>query len=701
MSTTSVILLPCLLLATALMAPSVAPDQSISVCPDTCGGMAIQYPFGIGAGCFRKGFEIVCDGGTPVLAGATRRVPVDHLSVSTAEARVMLPVAWQCFNASDEVYASSSGDVQFNHDGVFRISNTHNQVVVVGCNSLGYTESQRSEGNDYSYAYYTGCMCFCNNSGSAMDGACAGVGCCRVDIPPGLTDNYMSFREYSHVSRLEFSPCDYTFFVDRDNYTFHTADLKMDRNRTMPVWLDWAIRDNVTCDEAKKNAQDYACKSSNSECQDTANGPGYACNCSKGYEGNPYVFNGCTDINECERHNGYPCRGVCRNTPGSYECKCPRGSHSSNPFKETCNPNFPLGAQVSIGVLGGLFVILVLVAIVLIRKARRNMDDCFKRNGGQILEKISNIKLFKKEELGPILKKTNLIGQGGFGEVYKGHIGGISQPVAVKKPKNIKVKKSKHVAVTKPKSDESGRINQFANEVIIQSQISHKNIVKLIGCCLEVDMPILVYEFVTQGSLDDILHGSRRDLDLYQRLDIAVQSADGLAYMHSKATTPVLHGDVKPANIFLHDDFLPKISDFGISRLITVDKQYTMNVIGDFSYVDPIYLQSGLLTSKSDVYSFGIVLLEIITRKKASDPENYRLFRKFDAYTKEKRVIEFVDPEIGITENIEVLEILAGMILECLNLNVDQRPEMSDLAERLRDMLKRSQGSQNIDMPVS
>ncbi|KAF8779077.1 hypothetical protein HU200_003045 [Digitaria exilis] len=449
-------LVPWLMLA-ALMAAATAESSSNASCPDNCGGMSIEYPFGIGAGCFRNGFEIVCDNGSrPVLAGATTPIPVSHLSITTAEARVMLPVAWECYNASDVVYAWSDGDVAFNLADVYRVSSTHNELVVVGCNTLGYIQSQRSEGNDYSYAYYTGCLSFCNDSRSAADGACDGVGCCHVDIPPGITDNKMNFRTYSHVARLGYSPCDYAFIVDRENYTFRTEDLRMDLNRTMPVWLDWAIRDNVTCDEAKKS-QAYACVSSNSDCHDSLNGPGYVCNCSMGYEGNPYIVDGCTGF-------------------------CP----------------------LLLGLLWGL------------------LGD---------------------------------------------------EPVAVKKPKNV------NLAV------------QFTNEVIIQSRVMHKNIVKLIGCCLEVDIPILVYEFVPKGSLDDILHGNREPLDLDQRLDIAAQSARGLAYLHSDTITSILHGDIKPANILLSDDLVPKISDFGISRMITVDKKYTRNVIGDVSYVDPVYLQ--------------------------------------------------------------------------------------------------------------
>ncbi|CAN6355936.1 unnamed protein product, partial [Urochloa humidicola] len=160
---TRLILLSCLLLPAASVASSrVTPQpKNTSGCPVSCGNISIDYPFGIGTGCFRNGFEIVCDHatGTPSLAGTTQPVPVNLLSIKTAEARVMLPVAWECFNHSKTVNASSDGDVHFNRDDVYRISNTHNHLVVVGCNTLGYTQSQRSEGNGYySYAYYTGCM---------------------------------------------------------------------------------------------------------------------------------------------------------------------------------------------------------------------------------------------------------------------------------------------------------------------------------------------------------------------------------------------------------------------------------------------------------------------------------------------------------------------------------------------------------------
>lgn len=173
----------------------------------------------------------------------------------------------------------------------------------------------------------------------------------------------------------------------------------------------------------------------------------------------------------------------------------------------------------------------------------------------------------------------------------------------------------------------------------------------------------------------------------------SAQAAKGLAYLHSDITEPIQHGDVKPANILLNEDLMPKISDFGISRLITKDKKYATTVIGDMSYVDPVYMQSGKLTNKSDVYSFGVVLLELITRKNASDPGNGNLIANFcDAYTG-NRVIEFLDSEIAVEENIQLLNRMSGMIKKCLDLDVNQRPEMTVVEDQLRDMLKIAQGN--------
>jgi serine/threonine protein kinase len=319
------------------------------------------------------------------------------------------------------------------------------------------------------------------------------------------------------------------------------------------------------------------------------------------------------------------------------------------------------------GVIGGFVFLAALFFLILLCLEKKKMREFYEKNGGPILEKAKIIKLFKKEELKKILKSKNLIGKGCFGEVYKGLLD------------------NKLVAVKKPRSGNVLENEQFANEVIIQSQVIHKNIVRLIGCCLEVNIPMLVYEFLPKGNLEDILHSDKNvlPLNIDLRLSIAAQSADGLAYMHSKTNNKILHGDVKPANILLDENFMPKISDFGISRLIARDKEHADNVIGDRSYMDPVYMQTGLLTEKSDVYSFGVVILELVCRKKATYSDNNSLVRNFLEAHKVNRVAELFDNEIALTSNLGVLHSLSRIAVECLNLDVDQRPSMIEVAERL------------------
>uniref|UniRef100_A0ACD5XAB8 Uncharacterized protein n=1 Tax=Avena sativa TaxID=4498 RepID=A0ACD5XAB8_AVESA len=685
--------LPLLLLLAGII---VSGASNVTDGLHSCGGELVPYPFGVdddddGNGDFRKRFGVLCgQDAIPTIGNNVTSFRLSNFSVETAEVRVWLPITWQCYNDSSDVIDYEQLPLQINNHSVYRISHTKNDIIVLGCNTLGYLGSTLAEDDDDSDPYYSqfsGCLSYCDNSQSAVSGACTGVGCCRADIPPDLVDNALFFEysgSFNHSYVVDFSPCDYAFLVEKGNYTFDVADLNMHlrhtpkRRRLMPVMLDWAIGrdDNLTCKDARKKTKEgYACRSSNSLCLNSTNGPGYICKCRKGYEGNPYMIDGCTDINECERlGHHYYCKGECKNKQGSYECTCPKQTRSDDPYKEDCTPDIPPIAKIIIGVIGGLFIIVIMVFIWLLIKEKRKTREHFLRNGGPTLAKLNNIRLFTKEDLKKIRKTNNIIGSGGFGKVYKGQIEDINQLVAVKEP-------------IKGNSTDK---DQFVNEISIQSRVIHKNIVKLVGCCLEVDVPILVYEFVSNGSLHDILHGSRRmPLDIGLRLQIAAESAEGLAYMHSKTNTNILHGDVKPANILLNNEFIPKISDFGISRLIAKDKQHTGHVIGDMRYMDPVFLQTGLLTNKSDVYSFGVVLLELITRRKAWHSDKSSLLKNFlEAYTKDRSVVELVDKEL-VEVDREIIDNLAGMIMQCINLDVSQRPEMTDVEELLRDMVKR------------
>ncbi|KAK1306875.1 Wall-associated receptor kinase 3 [Acorus calamus] len=197
--------------------------------------------------------------------------------------------------------------------------------------------------------------------------------------------------------------------------------------------------------------------------------------------------------------------------------------------------------------------------------------------------------------------EKNILGQGGQGVVFKGVLSD-KQTVALKKS-----------TIADDKMD----YKQFANEIFILSQINHKNVVKLLGCCLEVEILMLVYEFISNGNLFDFIH-SAGHLCLNECLRMATEAASALAYLHSDASPPIIHGDVKSPNILLDENHIVKVSDFRTSKLTSKDaNQFATFVQGTRGYLDPEYFQKGQLTDKSDVYSFGVVLVELLARKKA------------------------------------------------------------------------------------
>ncbi|XP_074328768.1 cold-responsive protein kinase 1-like isoform X2 [Apium graveolens] len=195
---------------------------------------------------------------------------------------------------------------------------------------------------------------------------------------------------------------------------------------------------------------------------------------------------------------------------------------------------------------------------------------------------------------------ANNIGRGGFGLVYKGVLGNGTQ-----------------VAVKTLSTESKQGLREFLTEIDIISNVSHLNLVKLIGCCVQGTNRILVYEYLENRSLDTVLLGSNSKttiLDWEKRSAICKGTARGLAYLHEDIVPPIVHRDIKASNILLDKDFTPKIGDFGLAKLFPDNITHiTTQIRGTTAYLAPEYMLGGKLTKKADVYSFGVLILEIVS----------------------------------------------------------------------------------------
>ncbi|KAM7478092.1 hypothetical protein LguiA_026305 [Lonicera macranthoides] len=250
-------------------------------------------------------------------------------------------------------------------------------------------------------------------------------------------------------------------------------------------------------------------------------------------------------------------------------------------------------------------------------------------------------------------------------------------------------KKSRVAMIVSTKVDERN-LEQFINEVVILSQINHRNVVKLHGCCLETEVPLLVYEFIPNGTLSQYIHEKNEEFPLSWdvRLRIATEVASALSYLHSAISLPIYHRDIKSTNILLDEKYRAKVVDFGTSRSIAIDQTHlTTRVAGTFGYLDPEYFQSSQFTEKSDVYSFGVVLLELLTSQKPISSTRAEEMRSLTTYfmvaSKENRLFDIIDAQILQEGGKEEITRVANLAKRCLNLSGRKRPTMREVTMEL------------------
>ncbi|KAM3355329.1 hypothetical protein ACQJBY_025861 [Aegilops geniculata] len=775
------------LLAGAEISPAEA--QGMPNCDITCGNMSVPYPFGMGpARCYWPGFNLTCD----------RKSNPPRLLLGDGTLQV------QDFHIAGLTYVTvvGTGDIKFDGngegtlgggltaDGPYTIST--NQLIVTGCN----VQATLKNGD----VTVSSCSSVCTNGDGLSEALstleegrqCTGNGCCQSDIvfdPADVAETLVHNTSYDVQlkwigwNRIRDQQWPAYVFVSLYDWfsrkpVFHEL-LRSDGHASVdamqvPIWLDWeVVGHGAECSSV--------CKSKHSNCGE--GNRGYMCSCKIGYRGNPYITDGCKDIDKCNDEGHDKCYGDCINSDGSYDCRCPPGTYgdaarpggcrrsvsedgwfdqqrfSSKIFQQhesemaevqvpqvlqwevtqglprpadcpaevagklcksknsNCkrgsrgylcqcmdgydkpgsNPYLaggckgggkPLstGIYLSIGVAVGACIILFVLAGSFThkkfkhRRAQMLKQKFFEKNRGQLLQQLVSqradiaermiITLNELEKATNRFDKARELGGGGHGTVYKGILSDL-HVVAIKKPKAVIQKE----------------IDEFINEVAILSQINHRNVVKLYGCCLETEVPMLVYEFISNGTLYDHLHvDGPKSLSWNDRLRIATETARSLAYLHSTASVPIIHRDIKSVNILLDDTLTAKVADFGASRYVPLDRSgITTRVQGTRGYLDPGYFYTGRLTGKSDVYSFGVLLLELLTRKKPFSyisSEDEGLVTHFSTLFTQGKLSEILDPQV-MEEGGSEMEEVAALAAMCIKLRGEDRPSMKQVEIKL------------------
>ncbi|XP_027902034.1 LRR receptor-like serine/threonine-protein kinase FEI 1 isoform X3 [Vigna unguiculata] len=269
------------------------------------------------------------------------------------------------------------------------------------------------------------------------------------------------------------------------------------------------------------------------------------------------------------------------------------------------------------------------------------------------------------------LDEDDVVGSGGFGTVYR-----------------MVMNDCGTFAVKRIDRSREGSDQVFERELEILGSIKHINLVNLRGYCRLPSTKLLIYDYLAMGSLDDLLHeNTEQSLKWSTRLKIALGSARGLAYLHHDCCPKIVHRDIKSSNILLDENMEPRVSDFGLAKLLVdEDAHVTTVVAGTFGYLAPEYLQSGRATEKSDVYSFGVLLLELVTGKRPTDPSFARrgvnVVGWMNTFLKENGLEDVLDKRCSDAD-VESVEVILELAASCTDANADERPSMNQVLQIL------------------
>ncbi|XP_074275224.1 wall-associated receptor kinase 5-like [Silene latifolia] len=699
----------CFSMAKAALSTDNDPPISKPGCQTKCGNLTVPYPFGIGVGqdgllcALSSHYIVTCNTTFSPAKPFIGTGNLDITEIIDTKIRIKNSVDRRCYNS--QLYKAGKTWIDLReYPMVF--SDTENKFTAVGCNTFAVIGGVRGQN------FISGCIATCSNSSVVTDGSCSGIGCCQTAIPKGVKSYEIGLKELiNDTDVFNYNPCSYGFLAEYKTFIFNVTDLNDIgfKNRTrdsVPVVLDWYIGEGQTCAVAKRNKSSYACQA-NTNCSEFVSGSskGYRCSCLSGYQGNPYLGPaGCTDIDECANPKMNCCSNTCHNTGGSFYCSCPKGYSGDGMTKGSgcrmlTDPrnNSQFAIKFSLGMSFGVLICMSLIALMYFSIRRKKLikmrEKFFENNGGMLLKQQlapyegseksnGSFKIYSSDELKSITSnysEARILGKGGYGIVYKGILEDGSA---------VAVKISKFVDQT--------QIEQFINEVAILTQINHRNVVRLKGCCLETQVPVLVYEYISNGTLFEHIHrkGGAYWLTWRNCIRLAMEAANALSYLHSAASPPIIHRDVKSSNILIDDSFKAKISDFGASRLISIDQtEVTTLVLGTRGYLDPEYFQTSVLTEKSDVYSFGVLLAELLTKQPPLCLERKVEERNLAGYflkaLKEDRLLDVLDPQLVSESDEEQLFDVAKLVKNCLSVKGEDRPTMSEVAARLEGLKNR------------